>query len=109
LIGSAKRCRSRGSAGILFSLVHFLFKLPSLLLVDEAERSETFLQFKGVEKGSVLVIAPRIEDFLVPNDPAVSWLSQVAKAVNMIIFLYLCPPIDHLLSRPFLWGKPVAS
>lgn len=73
MAGSAKRSGSRGSAGVLFSLVHLLLELLGLLLVDETERCETFLQFECVEKGSVLVIAPRIEDLLIPNDPAVGW------------------------------------
>lgn len=77
MAGSAKRSGSRGSAGVLFSLVHLLLELLGLLLVDETERCETFLQFECVEKGSVLVIAPRIEDLLIPNDPAVGWLLQI--------------------------------
>lgn len=58
MVGSAKRRCFRGSASILFSLVHFLFELLSLFFVDEAESGEAFLQFEGMEEGSVLVVAP---------------------------------------------------
>lgn len=58
MVGSAKWRCFRGSAGILFSLVHFLFELLGLFLVDEAEGGKAFLQFKGMEEGSVLVVAP---------------------------------------------------
>lgn len=58
MVGSAKRRCFRGSAGILLSLVHFLFELLGLFFVNEAEGGEAFLQFKGVEEGSVLVVAP---------------------------------------------------
>lgn len=68
---SAEWCRSRGSAGVLLSLVHFLLELLGLLLVDEAEPGEALFQLERMEEGSVLVVAPRIEDLLVPDDPAV--------------------------------------
>lgn len=71
MVGSAKGRCFRRSASILFPLVHFLFELLGLFFVDKAEPGEAFLQFKGVKEGSVLIVVPRIEDFLVPDDPAV--------------------------------------
>lgn len=70
LRGTAKWCRSRRFACILFAVVHLLFELLGLLFVDKAQASKAIFQLKGVEKGSVLVITPCVEEFLVPNDSA---------------------------------------
>ncbi len=65
---SSKRRRFRCAARILFSIVHFLLELLGFLFVDEAEAGKAVLELKGVEKGSVLVVAPAVKDFLVPDD-----------------------------------------
>lgn len=68
---STKR-RGLGSfAGILLSLVHLLFELLGLLLIDEAQPGEILLQLKRVEECPVLVVVPRIEELLVPDDTAI--------------------------------------
>lgn len=74
----AKRRGSRGSAGILLAVVHLLAELFGLLLVDEAEAGEALLELKGVEKRAVLVVVPRVEEFLVPDDAAVGRLQFLA-------------------------------
>lgn len=71
-LGAAAKGGGSGSTGgILLSLVHLLLELLGLLLVDKAQASEAFFELKGVEEGSVLVVGPRIEDLLVPNDAAI--------------------------------------
>jgi hypothetical protein len=58
---------SRLTGGILFTVVHLLLELLRLLLVDKAQPSYAFFELERVEKGAVLVVAPCIEDFLVPD------------------------------------------
>lgn len=55
-------------AGVLFPLIHFLFELLCLLLVDEAQGRHTFFQFKGVEEGPILVVDPGVKQLLIPYD-----------------------------------------
>jgi hypothetical protein len=68
LSATAEMLRSCRAAGILLALVHLLFELLGLLLVDEAQPRQALLELKGVEKGAVLVVHPGVEDLLVPND-----------------------------------------
>lgn len=69
--GSSEWCRSRSSACVLFSIVHFLLELLGFLLVGEGEAGEAFFNLKAVEIGAILIVAPRVEYFLVPDDTAV--------------------------------------
>jgi hypothetical protein len=71
LSSASKGCRLRSSACVLFSLVHLLFELFGLLLIDEAQASQAFLEFKGMEESSILVVVPCVEDLLVPNNSSV--------------------------------------
>lgn len=54
------------SARVPLPFLHLLHEKMGLLLVDEGQAGEAFFYFKGVEKGSILVVGPRLEDFLVP-------------------------------------------
>jgi hypothetical protein len=63
-------------ACILFPVVHLLQELLCLLLVDKGQSGQAFFQLKGVEKDTVLVVAPIFEDFLVPNHSSVSGLPR---------------------------------
>jgi hypothetical protein len=65
---SAKGRGSRGLAGVLLAVVHLLLELLGLLLIDETQASQTVLELKSVEEGAVLVVGPRVEDFLIPDD-----------------------------------------
>lgn len=60
--------RPRLLGSILLSVVHLLFELLRLLLIHEAQAGDAFFQFEGVKKGAVMVVAPCVEDFLVPDD-----------------------------------------
>lgn len=68
---AAKGCGSRRTAGILLAVIHLLAELFGLLLVDETEAGQALLELKRVKKCAVLVVVPRVEDFLVPDDAAV--------------------------------------
>lgn len=68
---STEGCRLCSSACILLSLIHLLLELFGLLFVDEAQTSQAFFEFEGMEKGSVLVIVPRIENLLVPDNSSI--------------------------------------
>lgn len=78
MAASSERRGSRLFAGILFTVVHLLLELLRLLLVDKAQPGNAFFQLKGVEKRAVLVVAPRIEDFLVPDHTSGSGLCRVS-------------------------------
>lgn len=60
----------RRSTCVLLSFVHFLLELLSLLFVDEAQPSQAFLQFEGMEESTVLIVVPRIENLLIPDNSA---------------------------------------
>lgn len=68
--GTAEGSGPRGSVGVPLAFIHLLLELLCLLLVDETQASQTVFQLKGVEKGAVLVVGPRVEDFLIPDDAA---------------------------------------
>lgn len=59
------------AARVLLAVLHLFEKEGSLLLVDKGEAGETILNFKAVEKGSVLVISPGVKDLLIPENPSV--------------------------------------
>lgn len=67
---TAEGCVSGCFAGILFPLIHLLLELLRLFLVDKSQSGQAVLQFETVKKGTVLVVTPRIEYFLVPYDPS---------------------------------------
>jgi hypothetical protein len=71
LCSSSEGCCLCGSTCVLFSLVHLLFELFGLLLIDKAQASQAFLEFKGMEESSILVVVPCVEDLLVPNNSSV--------------------------------------
>lgn len=66
------------STCVLFSLVHLLFELFGLLLIDEAQTSQAFLEFKCMEESSILVVVPRVEDLLIPDNSSVGGLGELA-------------------------------
>jgi len=72
--GAAKRLRLGLPVGVLFPVVHFLLELLGLLLVDKGQASQTLLKLKGVEEDAILVVVPRIVDFLIPHDAAIARL-----------------------------------
>lgn len=78
LPSSSKWRRPCRFVGILFSVVHFLFKLLGFLFVDKAETGEAVLELKGVEKRPVLVVAPVLKELLIPDDAAGGWLHLLA-------------------------------
>lgn len=71
---AAERGGSCALARILFTVVHLLLELLGLLLVDEAQPGETVLQLECVEEGPVLVVGPRVEYLLVPDDATIGRL-----------------------------------
>lgn len=73
---AAKGRRLGGPAGVLFAVVHLFFELLGLFFVDEAEAGQAVFQLKGVEKGAVLVVGPRIVYFLIPDDASSGGLEQ---------------------------------
>lgn len=66
----SKWCRFGRLARVLFPVVHLFLELLGLLLVCEAQASHAVFYLEGVEEGSVLVVAPRVEYLLVPDDPS---------------------------------------
>lgn len=77
LRASAEWCRASGLAGVLLAIVHFLLELLRLLFVDKAQRGQAIFQVEGVEEGTVLVIAPCVEDLLIPEDTATRRLERL--------------------------------
>lgn len=67
---AAKGCLFRRSACILLSLIHLLLELLGLLFVDEAQPSQAFLEFESMEESTVLIVMPRIENLLIPDNSA---------------------------------------
>lgn len=82
LRSASKGSRLGGSTGILFALVHLFLELLGFLFVDEAQSSEAVLQLESVKEGPVLAVAPRVEDFLIPNDAAIGGLRIPAAIVS---------------------------
>lgn len=80
---STEGCRLCSSACILLSLIHFLLELFGLLFVDEAQTSQAFFEFEGMKEGSVLVIVPRVENLLVPDNSSIGRLSKLASGGQM--------------------------
>lgn len=68
---STEGCRLCSSACILLSLIHLLLELFGLLFVDKAQTSQAFFKFEGMKKGPVLVVVPRIENLLVPDNSSI--------------------------------------
>ena len=64
-------------ACILFSIVHLLLELLSLLLVYERKTSQTLFEFKRVEEGPVLIVVERIVDLLIPYHAAIGTLAAI--------------------------------
>lgn len=81
LTASAKGCLFRRPARVLLPVLHLLKEEGGLLFVDKGQAGEALLNLKGVEEGAVLVVVPRVEDFLVPYHASVrglaSWSVQV--------------------------------
>lgn len=65
-------CLAGSLAGVLFPIVHLLQELLGLLLVYERQAGQTLLELEGVEEDAVLVVAPGVEDLLVPDHSSVS-------------------------------------
>lgn len=53
-------------ACVLLPVVHLLLELLGLLLVDERQAGEAFLELEGVKEDAVLVVVPCVVDLLVP-------------------------------------------
>lgn len=75
-------CLAGSLAGVLFPVVHLLEELLGLLLVHEGQTGQTLLELKGMEEDAVLVVAPSVEDLLIPNHSPVSGLSDVSQIVS---------------------------
>lgn len=58
-------------ARVLFPVIHLLQELLGLFLVDKRQPGQAFFELEGVEKYSVLVVAPRVEDLLIPDNSPV--------------------------------------
>ena len=56
---------------ILLAIIDFLLELFRFFLADERKASKTILQFKGMEKGPVLIVVELLINFLVPDDAAI--------------------------------------
>lgn len=82
LRSASKGGRLGGSTGVLFALVHLFLELLGFLFVDEAQSGEAVLQLESVKEGTVLAVAPRIEDFLIPNDAAIGGLRTTAVMIS---------------------------
>lgn len=61
----------RGFVRVLLTLVDLLLELLRLFLVCKTQPSHAVLQFKAVEKGSILVVLESVVDLLVPDDATV--------------------------------------
>jgi len=63
-----------GFRSILFSIVHLLLELFCFFLINKRQAGPTILELEGVEKGSISVVRPGFEQFLVPYDTSTSRL-----------------------------------
>ena len=61
-------------ARVLLPVAHLFQKLPGLFFVDKREAGEAVLEFEGMEEDPLLVVAPVLKDFLIPDDAAVGRL-----------------------------------
>jgi hypothetical protein len=95
--GSSKLSLLSCLARILFPVIHLLQKLFRLLLVDEGQSRQAFLQLEGMEKNAVLVVAPVLKDLLVPDHSPVSGLppcqqSSLTIQTSELQYVPKCPP-----------------
>jgi hypothetical protein len=61
---------------VFLSLVNLLFESFGLLITCKRESNHAIFRLERVEKGSVLVVDERVEDFLIPNDATVRSLKD---------------------------------
>lgn len=103
-------CLASSLAGVLFPVVHLLEKLLGLLLVDKGQAGQAFLELESVEEDAVLVVAPSVEDLLVPNDSPVSGLSDVSQILSSRVFVIVAlTEISTILIQYVLPTRSFAS
>lgn len=96
-LGSAsERCLAGSLAGVLFPVVHLLEELLGFLLVHEGQAGHAFLKLEGMEEDTVLVVAPSVEDLLVPYDSPVSGLSDVSQISTLFVLCSTYRNINQL-------------
>lgn len=76
---TTERHSTCGLAGILFTVVHLLLELLGLLLVGKRQPRKAVLKLESVEEDTVLVVVPRVVNFLIPDHTAVSGLDGLAR------------------------------
>ena len=73
-----KWCSFGAFACILLPVIHFLFELLGLFLVNKRQSCQTFLKLKRVKERSVLIVIKRVIDLLVPYHAAIGALSLMS-------------------------------
>lgn len=69
---AAKGSGTCGLGCVLLAVVDLFLELLGLLLINKAQARQAVFEFKGVEEHTVLVVVPRVVNFLVPDNAAVA-------------------------------------
>lgn len=94
--------------GILFAIVNLFLESLCLFLVCKRQPCKTLLEFKGVEKDSVLVVGECVVYLLVPDDTSTSRLLSLVQ--DNILVIYQAPTeMSTIFSQKVLPTRSLAS